>query len=132
MQQAVLVSVQVGEVMGPFALSASELARRCGVELAWVVERVETGVLEVVSADVDPAASAGAGAGAGAGASVGASVGDVANGSWRFDSVTLVRARRLVALEKTFDADPQLAALTADLIEEVARLKRRLVALGLD
>ena len=128
MQQAVLVSVQVGEVMGPFALSASELARSCGVELAWVVERVETGVLEVVSADANPAASASAGAGAGAGASVG----DVANGSWRFDSITLVRARRLVALEKTFDADPQLAALTADLIEEVARLKRRLVALGLD
>ena len=126
MQQAVLVSVQVGEVMGPFALSASELARSCGVELAWVVERVETGVLEVVSADANPAASASAGAGAGA------SVGDVANGSWRFDSITLVRARRLVALEKTFDADPQLAALTADLIEEVARLKRRLVALGLD
>ena len=118
MQQAVLVSVQVGEVMGPFALSASELARSCGVELAWVVERVETGVLEVVSAD----ATVGAGA----------SVGDLANGSWRFDSITLVRARRLVALEKTFDADPQLAALTADLIEEVARLKRRLVALGLD
>ena len=116
MQHAVLVSVQVGEVLGPFALSASELARSCGVELAWVVERVESGVLELVSdidiAGADPASD------------------DAANGSWRFDSVTLVRARRLVALETTFDADPQLAALTADLIEEVARLRRRLVALG--
>ena len=122
MQQAVLVSVQVGEVMGPFALSASELARSCGVELAWVVERVESGVLELVSADVNPAPVAVA--------SAGYVAGDAANRSWRFDSVTLVRARRLVALETTFDADPQLAALTADLIEEVARLRRRLVALG--
>ena len=98
MQHAVLVSVEVGEVLGPLALTAEELARSCGVELAWVRDRVESGVLQV----------------------------DSASGAWRFDSVTLVRARRLVALETTFDADPQLAALTADLIEEVARLKRRL------
>jgi chaperone modulatory protein CbpM len=29
-------------------------------------------------------------------------------------------------LETCFDADPQLAALTADLIEEVARLRKQL------
>ena len=44
----------------------------------------------------------------------------------RFDSVTLVRARRVAQLESCFDADPQLAALTADLIEEVARLRKQL------
>ena len=104
MQQAVLVSVQVGEVPGPCALSADELARSCGVELAWVRDRVESGVLQV----------------------------DSASGAWRFDSVTLVRARRIVALETTYDADPQLAALTADLIEEVARLKRQLGASGFE
>ena len=38
----------------------------------------------------------------------------------------MVRARRLAQLEVTFDADPHLAALTADLIEEVAFLRRRL------
>ena len=37
-----------------------------------------------------------------------------------------VRARRLARLESTFDADPELAALTTDLIEEVAALRRRL------
>ena len=104
MQHALIVSVQVGEVLGPSALSAEELARSCGVGLAWVRERVESGVLQV----------------------------DSVSGAWCFDSVTLVRARRLVALETTFDADPQLAALTADLIEEVAHLKRRLVALGFE
>ena len=45
---------------------------------------------------------------------------------WRFASTTLVRARRIVQLEQTYDADPQLAALAADLMEEVARLRRQL------
>lgn len=53
-----------------------------------------------------------------------------ATGEWRFDSTTLARARRIARLEASFDADPQLAALTADLIEEVAALRRRLRLLG--
>ena len=104
MPYAVLVSALESEVLGSSALNVDELARSCGVEPAWVLDRVESGVLQV----------------------------DLASGEWRFDSVTLLRARRLVALERTFDADPQLAALTADLIEEVARLKRRLRASGFD
>jgi len=48
----------------------------------------------------------------------------------RFGSATLVRARRIVHLEHCFDADPQLAALAADLMEEVADLRQRLRALG--
>lgn len=38
----------------------------------------------------------------------------------------MLRARRLARLEATFDADPELAALTADLIEEVTALRQRL------
>jgi len=37
----------------------------------------------------------------------------------------------LVAVERDFDANPELAALVADLIEEVERLKARLNAAGL-
>ena len=48
---------------------------------------------------------------------------------WRFSSQTLVRARRIAQLEHSFDADPQLAALTTDLIEEVHQLRRQLKAL---
>jgi chaperone modulatory protein CbpM len=43
-----------------------------------------------------------------------------------------VRARRLCNLETTFDAGPEIAALAADLIEEVVRLRQRLRAAGLD
>jgi chaperone modulatory protein CbpM len=43
----------------------------------------------------------------------------------------LARARRLAAVERDFEANPELAALVADLIEEVERLKGRLAAAGL-
>ncbi|RZJ05246.1 MAG: MerR family transcriptional regulator [Haliea sp.] len=90
--------LHLGEVLHEGAFTAEELARACGRETRWVQERVEAGVLQV----------------------------DLDTGQWRFDSATLVRARRIARLEASFDADPQLAALTADLIEEVAQLRRQL------
>ena len=103
MRHEFLGSAQLGEVIEGSAFTAEELARACGVALDWVHDRVEAGVLQV----------------------------DTVTGSWRFDSITLIRARRIAQLEMTFDADPQLAALTADLIEEVAQLRRQLKALGI-
>ena len=50
------------------------------------------------------------------------------SGERRFASAEFVRARRLRALERDFDADAELAALTVDLIEEVESLRRRLRA----
>jgi chaperone modulatory protein CbpM len=90
--------IHEGEVLGDAAFTAEDIARACGMQVGWVRERVEAGVLQV----------------------------DAATGEWRFDSATLVRARRIARLEASFDADPQLAALTADLVEEVERLRRRL------
>jgi chaperone modulatory protein CbpM len=83
------------------ALSVQELARTCCMTPHWVIERLESGLLE----------------------------GDQASGQWQFSSHTVVRARRLARLELTFDADPALAALTTDLIEEVAQLRKRLQVL---
>ena len=91
-------TIHQGELLGEAALTAEDLARACGVGPGWVRERVEAGVLQV----------------------------DTATGEWRFDSTTIVRARRLQRLEAGFDADPQLAALTVDLMEEVQRLRERL------
>ena len=87
-------------------LTAEALAHACGVSSDWVHARVEEGVLQFDAASGS------------------------ATGLRRFDSVSLIRARRIAQLEATFDADPQLAALTVDLIEEVTRLRRHLVALG--
>lgn len=97
------------ELLGEDALDLQELARHCQRNTAWVIEHVQTGVLHC-----DGQAPAEAGA---------------PEVQWRFSSQTLVRARRIAHLEHSFDADPQLAALTTDLIEEVQLLRRQLQAL---
>jgi chaperone modulatory protein CbpM len=87
-----------GELLGDACFSAEDIARATGQQVAWVRERVQAEVLRV----------------------------DTSTGQWRFDSATLVRARRIARLETGFGADPQLAALAADLIEEVTQLRRQL------
>jgi chaperone modulatory protein CbpM len=49
----------------------------------------------------------------------------------RFRSNDLARARRLLELERHFDANEDLAALVIDLADEVRRLRTRLRSLGL-
>ncbi|MBS0506512.1 MAG: MerR family transcriptional regulator [Proteobacteria bacterium] len=85
-------------------LTLEELAHSCCMAPDWVVERLQAGLLHA----------------------------EQAGGRWQFSSATVVRARRLARLEASFDADPELAALTTDLIEEVAVLRQRLRQLGLD
>ncbi|WP_150047121.1 MULTISPECIES: chaperone modulator CbpM [Methylomonas] len=53
-------------------------------------------------------------------------------GEWRFSSASLLRIRRIVSLERDFEAVPELAALVADLEEEIAILRKRLQRAGLD
>jgi|AntRauTorcE11898_2_1112593.scaffolds.fasta_scaffold36398_3 chaperone modulatory protein CbpM len=93
-----------GELIDEATLTLDELARACSVETAWVVERIESGLL----ADGSPYVA-----------------------SWRFTSLDLTRARRMCRLERDFEAAPELAALATDLIEENQRLKERLRAAGL-
>lgn len=93
-----------GELIDEAALTLEELARACSVESEWVVERVESGLLADGSRYV---------------------------ASWRFTSHDLTRARRMRQLECTFEAEPELAALVADLLEDVEYLKGRLRAVGL-
>jgi chaperone modulatory protein CbpM len=50
--------------------------------------------------------------------------------AWRFGSGDLGRARRLLRIERDFDANEELAALVIDLSDEVRRLRARLNALG--
>ena len=98
------IPAELVELLDDAALSLSELARCVHMSPDWVATRVESGVLL-------PDRGQGA-------------------AEWRFASTTVVRARRLADLEHTFEADPQLAALTVDLMEEVAQLRRRLQQLA--
>lgn len=47
-------------------------------------------------------------------------------GVWRFSSASLLQARRMRQLERDFDAIPELAALVADLLEEMDDLQARM------
>lgn len=91
--------IMTGLLLDETALTLEELACACAVEPTWIIQRVEAGLLGNAAA---------------------------AQGEWRFASAELVRARRLVALERDFDANEELAALVADLIEEVQRLRAQL------
>ncbi|MFT4195545.1 chaperone modulator CbpM [Ottowia sp.] len=99
----ITIPAELVELLDDAALTLNELARCGRVTPEWVHTHVEAGVLQPVQ---------------GAGSA-----------EWRFASATLTRVRRIAHLEAAFDADPQLAALTTDLMEEVARLRRQLAQL---
>ena len=92
------------EIIDDGSLDAATLARACHRSLEWVQDRVVDGVLTPSTGTRSASTMA----------------------SWRFAATCIVRARRVAQLEHTYDADPQLAAMTVDLLEEVLELRRRL------
>jgi len=88
-----------GSLLEEHALDIQELASACAVGPEWVIERVQAGLLSCAS---------------------------TTGGEMRFASAHLIRARRIATTERTFEANQELAALVADLIEEVERLRREL------
>ena len=95
----------VAALLDEVGLSLDEFSRACAVEAEWVTARVREGLLP--TAGEAPAA-------------------------WRFTSVHVRRARAMRGLERDFDAVPELAALVADLLEEIESLRRRLRQAGLE
>jgi chaperone modulatory protein CbpM len=79
-------------------LSLDELCRVADVPPQWVTQRVAEGLLPAPTGALD---------------------------HWRFDTVLLHRVRRMVRIERDFEAPAELAALVADLEDEIARLKAR-------
>lgn len=80
-------------------LTIEELCAACAVTREWVVTRVEEGLLPIEAGMSD---------------------------AWRFGSQQLWRARAMRRIERDFDAVPELAALVADLLEEIEALRARL------
>jgi chaperone modulatory protein CbpM len=93
-----------GDLLEEACLTLEQLAKACSVDAEWVVRHVEEGMLE--------------------GARTSAT-------EWRFSGRDLWRARNIHALERDFDAVPELAALVADLLEELEALRTRLRRAGL-
>jgi chaperone modulatory protein CbpM len=88
-------------------LTLDDLCRACAVSPDWVDARVRAGLLAPRLA-ADPAQAS------------------QASEAWRFDAALLLRVRLMRQLERDFDAVPELAALVADLQDEIRRLRLRL------
>ena len=95
-----------GVLLEEVALSLEELAQAANVEPEWVMRHVQAGVLG------------------------GEQVLQVT--SLRFGSSDLDRVRRLLSIERDFEANEQIAALVIDLSDEVRRLRTRMHVLGLE
>lgn len=88
-----------GVLLDESALTLDEFARACEVEPQWVLARVEAELIGTVMEN---------------------------SAALRFTSADLIRARRLAAVERTFETNEDAAALVVDLIEEVQRLREML------
>ena len=80
-------------------LTLEQLCSVCALERDWLVVRVREGLI--------PAAGS-------------------TDGEWRFTTTTLARVRRMRDIERSYDAAPELAALVADMLEEMDALRARL------
>ncbi|OYY95021.1 MAG: MerR family transcriptional regulator [Hydrogenophilales bacterium 28-61-23] len=89
----------IGSLMEETWLTLEQIAAACAVEPGWLLCHIEEGLF--------PHAESVAGV-------------------WRFSGAALKRARRMRQLERDFDAVPELAALMADLQEELDTLRARL------
>ena len=76
----------------------------CSIEQEWIVRHVQEGLFPISGAVVS---------------------------EWRFSSADLRRAQRMRDIEREFEAAPELAALVADMLEEIDELRARLRRAGL-
>ena len=93
-----------GPVMEGAALTVEQVCTAVAVEEEWIVRHVEEGLFTVSGRSVT---------------------------EWRFSAADLRRAQRIRLLEQNFDAAPELAALVADMQEEMDELRARLRRAGL-
>jgi chaperone modulatory protein CbpM len=101
MQQA---DITIDTVLEESNLTLKELAAICTVQPDWLILHIKEGFLEPL-ADFQT--------------------------EWHFSSASLVRVKRIWMLERDFEALPELAALVADMQEEIASLKHRLHCAGI-
>jgi chaperone modulatory protein CbpM len=97
--------ILTGLILEGRCFTLEELCAACAFEPEWLLRHIEEGLF--------PAPEGG-------------------RAEWRFSAVSLARARRMRALERDFEAVPELAALVADMLEELDDLRERLKKAGLE
>jgi chaperone modulatory protein CbpM len=93
----------IGSLMEDSWLTLEQVAAACAVEPGWLLRHLDEGLF--------PHAESVAGV-------------------WRFSGPALLRARRMRQIERDFEAVPELAALVADLLEEMDDLRTQLRCMG--
>lgn len=91
--------ILTGSLIDDTWLTLEQVAAACGVEPTWLARHLDEGLM--------PHAESVAGV-------------------WRFSGAALGRVRRMYRIERDFDAVPELAALMADLLDEIDRMRIRL------
>jgi chaperone modulatory protein CbpM len=91
--------ILIGTLIEEDGLTLDEMASACRVEPEWLARHLDEGLF--------PHAES-------------------VSGLWRVSGACIARARRMRELERNFDAVPELAALVADLLEEMDALRRML------
>lgn len=89
------------EILEDACLTLEQLAGASALEHEWLASHVEAGLIPVEGALTGP------------------------RRAWRFTATALTRVRRMRDIERTYDAGPELAALVADMLEEMDSLRRR-------
>lgn len=107
-------------------LSLDELCRAAAVSPQWVRERIADGLLTTAVPQADPPPAPAAQPGQGRTVPQAASGPADAAFIWRFDTVAVRRVQRMARVERDFEALPELAALVADLQDEIDSLRRQL------
>lgn len=95
----------INAILEEGGLTIEQLAALCAVDPQWIKLHTEEGLLEPLAKSQN---------------------------EWRFSFTSLTRVRRIAVLERDFDAVPELAALVADMQEEIEQLRRRLRQAGLE
>ncbi|MDR3413638.1 MAG: chaperone modulator CbpM [Formivibrio sp.] len=91
--------ILIGSLMEDSWLTLEQVAAACTVEPDWLILHIEEGLFPCTESIA---------------------------GTWRFSTASLLRARRMRQLEKNFEAAPELAALVADMLEEIDTLRSQL------
>jgi len=84
-------------------LTLEQLCSVCALEREWLVMRVREGLIPATGGS---------------------------DTEWRFTTTALARVRRMREIERSYDAAPELAALVADMLEELDALRARLRRAG--
>ena len=92
------------DILEDACLTLEQLCAAAALEREWLIRHVEEGLIAVSGTVI---------------------------AEWRFTTVHLARARRMHEMERTYDAAPELAALVADMLEEMDALRAQLRRRGL-